>query len=55
MLIDLQFHSTYSDGYLTPTQLAQFMSKQGIKVAALTDHNTVSGINQFKKPCNKLK
>ncbi len=54
MLIDLQFHSTYSDGYLTPTQLVKLMHSQGIKVAALTDHNTVSGVYEFKNACKKL-
>ncbi len=54
MLIDLQLHSTYSDGYLTPTQLAKMMSRQGVKVAALTDHNTVSGVYEFKNACRSL-
>lgn len=54
MLIDLQFHSTYSDGYLTPTQLAKLMTEQGVKIAALTDHNTVSGIYEFKNACKKF-
>lgn len=51
MLIDLQIHSNYSDGYLTPTELVKFIAKQGVKVAALTDHNTVAGIDEFKKAC----
>ncbi|NTU98564.1 PHP domain-containing protein [Candidatus Falkowbacteria bacterium] len=53
MLIDLQVHSTYSDGYLTPTEVVGFLSKQGVKVASLTDHNTVGGIEEFKKACLK--
>lgn len=55
MLIDLQLHSTYSDGYLTPTQLASFMMKQGVKIASLTDHNSVSGSEEFKTACKKYK
>lgn len=55
MLIDLQLHSTYSDGYLTPTQLASFASIEGVRVAAITDHNTVRGVDEFKKACEKLK
>lgn len=55
MLIDLQLHSNYSDGYLSPTELAEFISKQGIKVAALTDHNTVAGLHEFRQACRKLK
>ncbi|PLX27212.1 hypothetical protein C0583_04205 [Candidatus Parcubacteria bacterium] len=55
MLIDLQLHSTYSDGYLSPTEVAQFAKNNGIEVAALTDHNTVGGVHEFKKACKKLK
>lgn len=51
MLIDLQLHSTYSDGYLTPTELARFVSKFGVKAASLTDHNTVGGIDEFRNAC----
>lgn len=53
MRIDLQLHSTYSDGYLTPTELAKFMASKGVKVAAITDHNTIGGVNEFKIACKK--
>ncbi len=55
MLIDLQIHSTYSDGFLTPEKLASFLKQQGIKVASLTDHNTVGGLARFKEACKKKK
>ncbi len=54
MLIDLQIHSIYSDGYLTPTAAAKFLAKQGIKVASLTDHNTTSGWSEFAVACRRL-
>lgn len=53
MLIDLQLHSTYSDGYLTPTEVVKMIAKKGVKVAALTDHNTVSGVDEFKRACKE--
>lgn len=53
MLIDLQLHSTYSDGYLTPTELVNFIKKQGVKIAALTDHNTVAGLDEFRQACRR--
>lgn len=53
MLIDLQLHSTYSDGYLTPTEAAKFLAREGVKIASLTDHNTVGGIPEFKIACRK--
>jgi len=55
MYIDLQLHSSYSDGRFSPTELAKFISRQGIKVAALTDHNTVAGLEEFKRACRSLK
>src|SRR3989338_8333766 len=55
MIIDLQLHSTYSDGYLTPTQLADFLLKHEVKIASLTDHNTVAGLDEFKLTCKKNK
>lgn len=54
MLIDLQIHSTYSDGYLSPTQIAEHLKKHKVKIAALTDHNTVGGIGEFKQACKKF-
>lgn len=54
MLIDLQIHSTYSDGYLTPTKIVKFLLENGVKVAALTDHNTVSGLGEFHEAGKKL-
>ena len=55
MLIDLQLHSTYSDGYMTPTEIVKFIKNQGVKVAALTDHNTVGGVDEFVLACKKNK
>jgi len=55
MLIDLQLHSTYSDGYLTPSEVAEFIARQGVKIAALTDHNTVAGLEEFRLACKKYK
>jgi len=53
MLIDLQLHSTYSDGYLTPTELADFLARRDIQVASLTDHNTVGGRDEFHQACKE--
>ena len=55
MLIDLQVHSTYSDGYLSPAEAAKFVAKAGVKIAALTDHNTVGGLDEFRQACRELK
>ena len=55
MLIDLQLHSTYSDGYLTPTQLINFASGHNVKVVSLTDHNTVGGLEEFRAAARSKK
>jgi len=54
MLIDLQLHSINSDGYLDPTQVAGLCNDRGLKVVSLTDHNTVSGQEEFKRACKQF-
>jgi 3',5'-nucleoside bisphosphate phosphatase len=43
-LIDLHTHSTASDGSLSPQELVQYAKKKGAGAIALTDHDTVEGI-----------
>ncbi|HIF90008.1 MAG TPA: PHP domain-containing protein [Candidatus Poseidoniales archaeon] len=40
---DLHGHSTYSDGELSVSQLAQKIKDEGVNVWALTDHDVISG------------
>jgi 3',5'-nucleoside bisphosphate phosphatase len=42
--VDLHSHSTASDGKLTPPELIKLAAESGLKVMALTDHDTVDGI-----------
>ncbi len=46
-IIDLHIHSTYSDGTLTPTEIIKLAEENGIKVIALTDHDTIDGLGEF--------
>ena len=46
-MIDLHCHSTFSDGSLTPEQLADEAVKAGLAALALTDHDTVAGLPRF--------
>jgi predicted metal-dependent phosphoesterase TrpH len=46
-MIDLQTHSIYSDGSLSPTELVVKAREVGLKAIALTDHDTVEGIAEF--------
>ena len=42
--VDLHLHTTHSDGRLTPTQLVELVAAKGIRVAAVTDHDSTEGI-----------
>lgn len=43
---DLHCHSTASDGALSPTELVQRAHQHGVTSLALTDHDTVAGLNE---------
>ncbi len=42
--VDLHLHTTYSDGRLTPTQLVELVAARGVRVAAVTDHDSTEGV-----------
>ncbi|MDD5312180.1 MAG: PHP domain-containing protein [Dehalococcoidia bacterium] len=44
MKFDLHLHTTASDGRLTPAELVDLAVKKGIEVIAITDHDSVSGV-----------
>ena len=48
-LIDLHIHSTASDGSLTPTEVVNRANDLGLTAMALTDHDTVAGIDEDRK------
>ena len=43
-IIDLHLHTLASDGRLSPTELVNFVASKGVKVAAISDHDTTDGI-----------
>ena len=46
--MDLHLHSSVSlDGEISPRGLAELCRQEGVRFAALTDHNAVSGIQEF--------
>ena len=48
MFIDLHIHSTTSDGTDTPEEIAEKITQySGIKIFALTDHDTIAGIEKL--------
>ncbi len=42
--VDLHMHSTASDGILDPAALVAYVAARGVKLMALTDHDTVAGV-----------
>lgn len=50
-MIDLHMHSTYSDGSLTPVQLAREASRIKLTAVALTDHDGTTGVKAFVDAC----
>ncbi|UCE81666.1 MAG: PHP domain-containing protein, partial [Deltaproteobacteria bacterium] len=44
--IDLHTHSSYSDGSFSPGQLVQLAKDKGLRAIALTDHDTVAGLEE---------
>lgn len=43
-MIDLHIHTTCSDGQFSPEETIRMAHQAGVTVAAVTDHDTVSGI-----------
>lgn len=52
--IDLHAHSTASDGTYTPSELVSYATKKGLRALALTDHDTVSGIEEARKTAKQF-
>ncbi len=47
--VDLHCHSLVSDASLSPEQVADRLSAAGVVVAALTDHDTTDGLEEFRR------
>lgn len=48
-LIDLHTHSTASDGTLSPTELVRHARDEGLAAIALTDHDTIKGLDEAEE------
>lgn len=45
-MIDLHLHTTASDGRLTPTELVAYAAVAGVRILAITDHDTTDGFEE---------
>lgn len=53
-LIDLHTHSTASDGTFSPTELANLGKQIDLSAIALTDHDTIDGLDEFFSACKTV-
>ena len=51
--VDLHLHTTYSDGRLTPAQLVDFVAERGLRVVAVTDHDSTEGLAEAFEAAEK--
>ncbi|MBS0386924.1 MAG: PHP domain-containing protein [Proteobacteria bacterium] len=49
--IDLHAHSHWSDGTLSPEELAALAAARGVQLLALTDHDTMAGCEAAARAC----
>ena len=54
MLIELQSHSTVSDGQLEPAGVVAEAAKAGVTTLALTDHDAVAGVPEAEAAAREL-
>jgi len=47
--IDLHTHTLRSDGILTPTALVEQASAVGVRLLAITDHDTLAGVRELRR------
>lgn len=52
--VDLHMHSTASDGALTPTELVTLCAERGLTHMALTDHDTMDGIEEAGRAAEQV-
>lgn len=51
---DLHMHSTASDGQYTPSELVELAKAKGLETIALTDHDSVNGVEEAKAAGKEL-
>lgn len=54
-VVDLHVHSTRSDGTYSPEELVNYAREKGLFAFALTDHDTVAGIDEALEQADLLK
>lgn len=52
--VDLHMHSTASDGALAPADVATLCAERGVRLMALTDHDSMAGIAEAQAAAGRL-
>lgn len=52
-MVDLHIHTFFSDGTMSPEEVAYDAYKKGLKVISVTDHNNIEAYDRLKKSCEK--
>jgi predicted metal-dependent phosphoesterase TrpH len=53
-VIDLHLHTTASDGRLTPSELVAHATASGVRILAVTDHDTTDGFDEAASEAARL-
>jgi 3',5'-nucleoside bisphosphate phosphatase len=53
-MIDLHCHTTASDGLMTPSDIVKHAIRAEIKVLAIADHDTVTGLNEANQAAEEM-
>ncbi|KAG5229244.1 PHP domain-containing family protein [Salix suchowensis] len=54
VVFELHSHSKFSDGFLSPSKLVERAHGNGVKVLALTDHDTMSGVPEATEAARRF-
>ena len=52
MLVDLHMHTYFSDGTMSPEEVANEAKRTGLGVIAVTDHNNLEAYESLKRACD---
>ncbi|WP_349239062.1 PHP domain-containing protein [Petroclostridium sp. X23] len=52
--IDLHVHTTASDGSMTPSEVVRYAAKKDLSAIAITDHDTIAGVEEAYIVGNKV-
>ena len=52
--VDLHLHTTHSDGTLTPSELVRLCASNGLKIIAISDHDSTEGLQEARETAEEF-